>query len=291
MPVEKEAAKSATENPKKQVAFLKAGKLNRKKDRGVICLQPDDDVSKQDEPVEGEVNNEDVVEEEEDDVPDPNITVVNCTYCPFCEKKQRKMSEHLRFNHLEEQEVIEIKALQKGLEKTKRLDALKKRGNFAHNQGVIKEGAGVFAVMTPGNERQPKNYRSYDYCRKCFGYYTKSGLERHHEDDRCGTVPRYLRNVPENLEQDHSEKIATGNATIPRREVVGRNVDQNKLQEVTSSFFTEQQDEVKKGLIIKDPLLVNFIYAKLTNKRVKRKPGQQEAENEENKNKGNYSLR
>ncbi|XP_066935444.1 uncharacterized protein, partial [Clytia hemisphaerica] len=150
-------------------------------------------------------------EEEEHEEDDDITTIIVCTAnngkgrrkwdknqsCVFCSVKRRKIDRHLRDVHSEESEVAEILAIKydrtdsvKLRKKKKRLrkigwNRLRKKGNFLHNNEVLKNGRGFFIP-----EKRPtkdQSHTNYLFCEFCLAAYSKRDLRKHLK--RCTEKP------------------------------------------------------------------------------------------------------
>lgn len=64
-------------------------------------------------------------------------------YCVYCEKINKKMARHLQLMHMDEADVAHAFSFPLGSkERKKRLESLRNKGDWRHNQEVLKEGKG-----------------------------------------------------------------------------------------------------------------------------------------------------
>lgn len=81
-------------------------------------------------------------------------------YCLYCSKPYSKMARHLEFVHHNEVEVAKAVAFPKhSKERRERLNLLRKRGNFAHNTDVVRQGHGeMIACYRPKKKKGAKEF-------------------------------------------------------------------------------------------------------------------------------------
>ncbi|XP_067227718.1 uncharacterized protein [Chanodichthys erythropterus] len=99
-------------------------------------------------------------------------------YCLYCSKPYSKMARHLEFVHRNEVEVVKAVAYPKNSkERRVQLNHLRKRGNFAHNTDVVRQGHGeMIACYRP---KKGKRAKEFIHCIYCQGLYNKSSLWKH----------------------------------------------------------------------------------------------------------------
>ncbi len=100
-------------------------------------------------------------------------------YCPFCEKKQTKLSRHLTESkeHQDNIEVIKYKSTKDKVEKNKILTKIRNLGNYKHNIKVLSENKGILIpVYRPDHDADPQHYLP---CQHCLGFYAKEDLWKH----------------------------------------------------------------------------------------------------------------
>ncbi len=99
-------------------------------------------------------------------------------YCLYCSKPYSKMARHLEFVHRNEVEVAKAVAFPKhSKERQVQLNLLRKRGNFAHNTDVVRQGRGeMIACYRP---KKRKGAIEFIHCIYCQGLYNKHSLWKH----------------------------------------------------------------------------------------------------------------
>ncbi|XP_058506754.1 uncharacterized protein LOC131473526 isoform X3 [Solea solea] len=99
-------------------------------------------------------------------------------YCLFCLNPTSKISRHLEAVHGDEAEVARaFQHPKNSKERRKKLDILRRRGNFAHNANVVREGAGELqACYRP---RECRRASEFIHCFHCQGLYAKKTLWKH----------------------------------------------------------------------------------------------------------------
>ena len=140
-------------------------------------------------------------------------------YCLYCEQSFSKISSHLLNCHMMEEEVkklfetkgeigdTDMEKKRKEKERKDRFELLRNKGNFIHNERVLREGVGELILV----RRPTKNFDVSEYgpCSYCLGYFKKSDLGKHqtnHCHFRHGkSKPRYAILQSEILMGQHSE--------------------------------------------------------------------------------------
>ncbi|XP_052474111.1 uncharacterized protein LOC128030478 [Carassius gibelio] len=99
-------------------------------------------------------------------------------YCLYCSKPYSKMARHLEFVHRNEVGVVKAVAFPKhSKERRVQLNLLRKRGNFAHNTDVVRQGHGeMIACYRPKNSQRANEFI---HCIYCQGLYNKRSLWKH----------------------------------------------------------------------------------------------------------------
>nr|XP_020474167.1 uncharacterized protein LOC109970738 [Monopterus albus] len=113
----------------------------------------------------------------------PSFTRKN--YCYVCGKGMSKIARHLLRHADEEPDIAEAFALpKKSKERKKLLNILRNRGNYKHNQEVIKSNSGQLKLR-----RRPKDVtqgaKTFVHCLHCKGLFKRKELWRHVA--RCGS--------------------------------------------------------------------------------------------------------
>ena len=111
--------------------------------------------------------------------------------CIYCGTLVSKLSSHLLHRHSDEREVAELKetdpkptdnqetAEEKKQKRKQQYELIRNRGNFYHNQEVLKQGgSNIILVRRP--LRKEQDNASYGPCPDCLGFYLTADLWRHH---------------------------------------------------------------------------------------------------------------
>ncbi|XP_073701715.1 uncharacterized protein [Garra rufa] len=114
-------------------------------------------------------------------------------FCFLCGKAQNKIARHFKVHENEDAEIAQALSFPAHSRKRKELlQALRNKGNFMHNNDVLKKGTGVLKVKR-FSVKQDSN--KYEYCLYCHGMFVREELWRHmktcsakrerHENDQC----------------------------------------------------------------------------------------------------------
>lgn len=97
---------------------------------------------------------------------------LNC--CLFCGKYNTRISRHYAECHYRESEVARILSFPKrSLQRKQLWTKLVNRGNYEHNNEVIKDGSGMIVPKYRPREDEQKEAKLYIPCQFCFGTYKK----------------------------------------------------------------------------------------------------------------------
>ncbi len=100
--------------------------------------------------------------------------------CVYCGKLlQVVIGRHLLSQHADELAVAKINALPKGKHRTQQLDLLRHKGNYYHNDKVLKTGTGELILLRRPLSDTYYNYEDYTPCPNCLGYVHVDNLWRH----------------------------------------------------------------------------------------------------------------
>ncbi|XP_045915514.1 uncharacterized protein LOC123977076 [Micropterus dolomieu] len=163
-------------------------------DDGSKNNNPDPDSSEQQSFVQQPVDASCIQQDSEDDYSSDDFTSdgepegtsrTNKNYCYVCGKAQSKISRHLFTHRNEEDEIAEVFALPLySKERNILLDKLRNRGNYKHNQMVLKTHCGELKV-----KRRKSNMstaaKTYALCLYCKGMYSRKDMWRHMQ--RCAS--------------------------------------------------------------------------------------------------------
>lgn len=113
----------------------------------------------------------------------PNQTFDKQDVCFYCKMTilNTSLVDHLTRRHNSEDLVHEITQLPKGdKKKRKLLQVIRNKGNFEHNQVVLKHGGNLIVAQRPSETRDiSDNIDSYVACSRCYGLYNKNDIYRH----------------------------------------------------------------------------------------------------------------
>ncbi|XP_056256201.1 uncharacterized protein LOC130184300 isoform X2 [Seriola aureovittata] len=136
--------------------------------------EDDDDSSNQQ---EDEADSSSDVSASDVEPKDPSCTTKN--YCYVCGKAQSKISRHLFTHRKEEAEIAEVLALRrKSKARKKLLQKLRNRGNYKHNQEVLKTQCGELKVNRR-KSNMPPTAKTFAPCIYCKGMYGRKEMWRH----------------------------------------------------------------------------------------------------------------
>ena len=118
-------------------------------------------------------------------------------YCIYCISDGRekcdyaKIARHIEKAHSEEHDVMDIslllpgekddKASKKLKQKKRRIlfERIRKKGNFAHNSSVMREGKGEIIVEKSPSTTSQYTYKDFLLCEYCFAFYHHAELYKH----------------------------------------------------------------------------------------------------------------
>lgn len=105
-------------------------------------------------------------------------------YCFVCQKPQFKIARHFTTHIKEDADIAKALSFPAGSRSRKELlEKLRNRGNFMHNNEVLKKGCGSLKVKRKANGEN----KTYEYCIHCRGMFLRSELWRHMR--RCSSNP------------------------------------------------------------------------------------------------------
>ncbi|XP_050925183.1 uncharacterized protein LOC108898774 [Lates calcarifer] len=160
------------------------------------------DFSKQQNSVWQPVNDSSVQQEDKADYSsdfsasdeEPSCTKKN--YCYVCGKAQTKISRHLFTHRHEESDIAAVFALRrKSKERKRQLGKLRNRGNYKHNQEVLKTRRGKLKVIQLRSD-MPNATQRFAPCIYCKGMYTRKVIWRHLQkctSKKTPTPPRAVK--------------------------------------------------------------------------------------------------
>ncbi|MEQ2186061.1 hypothetical protein GOODEAATRI_024742, partial [Goodea atripinnis] len=108
-------------------------------------------------------------DDSDSDAPAKDPAFTNKNYCFVCGRPQTKISRHLFTHRKEEPEIAEAFALRRNSkERKKLLDKLRNRGNYNHNQEVLKTRKGKLKLRRRTNMSTAENSATCIYCKALF---------------------------------------------------------------------------------------------------------------------------
>lgn len=105
-------------------------------------------------------------------------------FCLVCGQACAKIASHLKLHRHESVEIAKAFKLKTSKERKHSLEVLRNKGNYQHNNQVLKKGVGLIKVV-----RRPKKFDTHDfeYCMYCKGLYMRKELWKHLR--RCAANP------------------------------------------------------------------------------------------------------
>ncbi|XP_060948228.1 uncharacterized protein LOC133025555 [Limanda limanda] len=108
-----------------------------------------------------------------------SLSPANKNYCYVCGRPQSKISRHLLTHRHEEADIAQVFALRRNSKERKRqMDNLRKRGNYKHNQEVLKTCRGELKVAKRPKASLTKS-NLFASCLYCKGMYCRKEMWRH----------------------------------------------------------------------------------------------------------------
>lgn len=93
-------------------------------------------------------------------------------FCFFCDFSDARLSGHFYKSHGEEDLVKSVISDTDGLAKKKKLQFLMFRGDFKHNESVLKSGKGLF-VIARSEDKDNGKFTDFRPCIYCKGFFKK----------------------------------------------------------------------------------------------------------------------
>ncbi|KAM4725561.1 uncharacterized protein FYW61_013665 isoform 2-T3 [Anableps anableps] len=172
------------------------------------------------------------------DTPTKATSFTKKNYCYVCGRPQTKISRHLFTHRTEEPEIAEAFALRgNSKERNKLLQKLRNRGNYNHNQEVLRTRKGKLKVRRRTNKSSLENSATCIYCKLLF---SRKSLWKHLQ--KCP-----LR-IPSPLE---------GKTGILALVASGLTDPENRSSRVRKMLKKLKEDEAS-SLILKDPYLLRL---------------------------------
>lgn len=135
----------------------------------------------------------------------------NRNYCYVCGKPQTKISRHLLTHKGQEPEIAEVYAMRRNSKERKRqLERLRNRGNYKHNQGVLKARKGKLKV---GRQSQLSALKAFATCLYCKCMYDRKVVWRHMQ--KCPSVAS--AKLAEGVQSQILTLVATTGLTDPEQ--------------------------------------------------------------------------
>jgi len=110
----------------------------------------------------------------------PTLVKSGQNFCFVCEEPQSKISRHFKVHSKDNMEIAEALSLPAKSKKRKQLlEKLRNRGNFNHNNKVLKKGEGALKVKRRAFKNTGSTRKKYEYCIYCKGMFLRNELWRH----------------------------------------------------------------------------------------------------------------
>ncbi|XP_051949039.1 uncharacterized protein LOC127620015 isoform X3 [Xyrauchen texanus] len=101
-------------------------------------------------------------------------------YCFVCGEAQSKIARHFKVHVKEDDEIAEALSLPvRSRQRKQLLEMLRNRGNFNHNNNVLKKGEGSLKVKRRAVQKSESVHKKYEYCVYCKGMFVRKDLWRH----------------------------------------------------------------------------------------------------------------
>ncbi|XP_016118944.1 uncharacterized protein [Sinocyclocheilus grahami] len=121
-----------------------------------------------------------------------SIAKAGQNFCFVCGKAQSKITRHFKVHAQENMEVAQALSLPVGSKKRKQLlENLRNRGNFKHNNNVLKKGEGTLKVKRRAVKRTGLIHNNYEYCLHCKGMFVRQELWRHMRRCKCKPAKKH----------------------------------------------------------------------------------------------------
>lgn len=170
-------------------------------------------------------------------------TVSKCgkKFCFVCGKGQSKIERHFKVLGNENTEIARALSFPAHSKKKKELlQALRNKGNFMHNNDVLKKGTGVLKVKRCSIKQDSK---TYEYCVYCHGMFVRKELWRHMK--RCSAKR-------ENHENHHGRKRVLGLAAVAKPAFSGT------VSDGVLKLLGSLRDDEIASVVRSDPCLLQF---------------------------------
>ena len=101
-------------------------------------------------------------------------------FCFVCGEPQSKISRHFKVHAKEDMDIAKALSLPaKSKIRKQLLEKLRNRGNFNHNNNVLKKGEGTLKVKRRAFKNTGSTQKTYEYCLYCKGMFLRNELWRH----------------------------------------------------------------------------------------------------------------
>ncbi|KAI2644605.1 Catalase-2 [Labeo rohita] len=162
-------------------------------------------------------------------------------FCFVCGKAQNKIARHFKVHENEDAEIAQALSFPAHSKKRKELlQALRNKGNFMHNNNVLKKGTGVLKVKRC-SVKQDSN--KYEYCIYCHGMFVREELWRHMK--RCSAK----RECHENYQ---CTKRVLGLAAVAKAAFSGT------VSDAVLKLVRNMRDDEIVSVVQHDPCLLQF---------------------------------
>lgn len=132
----------------------------------------------------GQSTNEQSTNRTSDTVHSTTVAGGGQNFCFVCKQAHFKIARHFKTHLKDNADIAKALSLPVGSRSRKELlEKLRNKGNFIHNNEVLKKGSGSLKV-----KRRTKGEFNYEYCIYCMGMFLRPELWRHMK--RCSSNPK-----------------------------------------------------------------------------------------------------
>lgn len=107
----------------------------------------------------------------------PTLAKAGQYFCLVCGEPQSKISRYFKVHAKEDMDKAKALSLPaKSKKKKQLLEKLRNRGNFNHNNNVLKKGEGTLKVKRRAFKNTGSTQKKYEYCLYCKGMFFRKEL-------------------------------------------------------------------------------------------------------------------
>ncbi|XP_074542338.1 uncharacterized protein LOC141802665 [Halichoeres trimaculatus] len=133
-------------------------------------------------------------------------------YCYFCSAGHAKLARHLLKHIGEDPDLAKAFSLPKGSKERKRiLGDFRSKGNYRHNQEVLKHNCGELKLKRRPNNKKKGAAASYLHCPYCKGMYLQNGMWKHMSECPSRETPNSSAGSTKNDETALAESLLVQN--------------------------------------------------------------------------------